>query len=384
MTPAKKRETAEIRLEGEWAVESRINPDQNQALFPTDESVPIAWHDVRRAPFKLYGLYQPQNGPIFRRLPADVAHEVSEKVERLGQECPGGRVRFATDSPYIAISARFRSVGRSSHMTMVSTAGFDLYCDGEWGSRYIREFRMPHDMPDSYAQIIHLPRGGLRAYTVHFPLHSVVETLQIGLKPGAVLKEGPPYRPLKPLVIYGSSIVHGVAASRPGLCYGNILSRMLNIDHTNFGFSGSAKGEARLARYMAQCPMSVFISDYDHNSPDPEHLRETHYPIYQIIREKNERVPYIMVTRPNYWTSIEQTDAILARRDVILQSYIRARDAGDKNVYLIDGMSFFADRHMYDYTVDHVHPNDAGFLRMAEAIGAVVRFAFERGAEQNG
>ena len=359
-------------------MESYVQLDQNLTVTELDESIPLTWYDVRQAPFEIYGLYRPATEAVFRRIPAEVGRVTSEKVDKLGQECPGGRVRFSTDSPYIAIRARFRAVGRSSHMTMVSTAGFDLYCDGEWGSRYIREFRMPHDMHDRYAQIIHLPEGGLRAYTMHMPIHSVVEKLEIGLQPGAVLKPGAKYRPLAPMVIYGSSIVHGVAASRPGLCYTNILSRTLQVDHINMGFSGAAKGEMNLARYMAQLPMSVFVSDYDHNSPDPEALHCTHFAIYETVREKNGQVPYIMVTRPNYWTAIEQRDAVLERRDVILESYLRARQAGDRQVYLIDGMSFFADAHMYDYTVDHVHPNDAGFLRMAEVIGAMVRFALER------
>lgn len=359
-------------------MESYIQLDPNLTVAELDESIPLTWHDVRKPPFAIYGLYRPRSEDVFRRIPEEVGQAVSEKVDKLGRECPGGRVRFSTDSPYIAIRARYRAVGRSSHMTMVSTAGFDLYCDGEWGSRYIREFRMPHDMSDSYAQIIRLPEGGLRSYTLHMPIHSVVETLEIGLCPGAALTEGAKYRPLDPIVIYGSSIVHGVAASRPGLCYTNILSRSLQVDHINMGFSGAAKGEASLARYMAGLPMSLFICDYDHNSPDPEALRRTHFAIYEAIREKKERVPYIMVTRPNYWTAIEQTDAVLERRDVILQSYLRAREAGDRQVYLIDGMGFFADAHMYDYTLDHVHPNDAGFLRMAEVIGAVARFALER------
>ncbi len=179
-----------------------------------------------------------------------------------------------------------------------------------------------------------------------------------------------------PIVIYGSSIVHGTAATRPGLVYPSILSRELNADVRNLGFSGNAKGEEVLARWMAEQPMSVFISDYDHNAPDPEHLAATHYPLYRIIREKNPDVPYIMITRPNYWTNTTGEKDVLRRRDVIMRSYLKAREEGDENVYFIDGSSFFSTKECYDLSVDGTHPNDAGFLRMAEVIAALIRHIF--------
>ena len=62
-----------------------------------------------------------------------------------------------------------------------------------------------------------------------------------------------------------------------------------------------------------------------------------------------------------------------------MESYLRARAAGDKNVYFVDGLSFAYASHQYDYSVDSIHPNDAGFIRMADAIGTVIRHALERG-----
>ena len=358
-------------------MESFINLDKNMVVSKTIGDVEAAWYDVRRAPFKLYGLYQPETEPFFHRLPMDVAMETSEAVYRLSQESAGGRVRFSTDSSFIAIRAKFRVVGRSPHLTLISSAGFDLYMDGEFGTQFVQEFRMPYDMTDSYEQIIRLGGEGMRAYTIHFPVHSVVETLEIGLEPGAAIGGPRPYRDIKPIGVYGSSIVHGTAATRPGYIYPNVLARMLNADVMDIGFSGHAKGEPALGRYMAQLPMSVFVCDYDHNAPTVEHLQATHYPLYEIIREKNPDLPYIMVSRPNFWTCHTEHKVILKRRDVIMRSYLKARELGDENVYFIDGLSFFSGHDQYENTVDHVHPNDAGFQRMAEVIGAVIRHALE-------
>lgn len=357
-------------------MESYINIDKNMLINDTVEGHDIVWYDVRRAPFSLHGFYEPLTEPFFRRLPPDVAAATSDGVDKLSRESAGGRVRFSTNSTHIAVRAKYRVVGRSSHLTLVSTSGFDLYIDGEMGSRFVKEFRMPYDMVDSYSALLTINGGQMRSYTVNFPVHAVVESLEIGLDPNAQLGEARPYRELEPIIFYGSSIVHGTAATRPGLIYPCIVSRELNMDFRNIGFSGMAKGEKAIAEWMATLPMSVFVCDYDHNSPDCAHLEATHHALYETVRAKNPTVPYIMITRPDYWTCINDQAEILRRRDVIMRSYLKAREKGDVNVYFIDGISFFPP-YQYECTMDGVHPNDYGFVKMAESIGSVIRHSLE-------
>lgn len=349
-----------------------VQLDKNMIVERTVGDVEVQWLNVREEPFDLYGLYQPKTEPYFHRLPEAVAKSASPQVEALSQESAGGRVRFSTDSPFVAIRATYRAVGRSPHLTLVSTAGFDLYIDDDFGSRYVREFRMPYDMDDRYEQLVQVGEKKMRSYTVHFPIHSVVETLEIGVAPGSEVEKGAAYRPMDPIVIYGSSIVHGTAASRPGLTYENVISRSLNMDFLNLGFSGNAKAEIPLAEYIATLPMSAFVFDYDHNAPNAEFLQQTHYPFYEAFRRLRPDVPLVMISRPNHWTAQPGADCP-ARRDVVLRSYLKAREQGDRNVYFIDGMSFFADEEMYDCTMDNLHPNDLGFRKMGNHIAAVLR-----------
>ena len=359
-------------------MESYINIDKNMVVNKTIGDTPVLWYDVRKAPFSLHGFYEPLTEPFFRRLPPDVAEATSEGVDKLSRESAGGRVRFSTNSPYIAIRAKFRVVGRSLHLTLISSSGFDLYMDGEFGSRFVKEFRMPYDMVDTYEQLVPLEAEKMRSYTVNFPVHAVVESLEIGLKPEAALAEARPYRNILPVVFYGSSIVHGTAATRPGLTYPAMISRELNIDYKNVGFSGMARGETAIAKWMATLPMSVFVCDYDYNAPSVQHLKDTHFAMYETVRVSQPDVPYIMVTRPDYWARITEQEHILQRRDVIMTSYLKAREMGDKNVYFVDGTSFGIAPHQYDVTVDSVHPNDAGFIRMADSIGTVIRHILEK------
>ena len=61
------------------------------------------------------------------------------------------------------------------------------------------------------------------------------------------------------------------------------------------------------------------------------------------------------------------------RREIIRRTYQKALDSGDKNVYFIDGETFFGDTEREMCTVDDCHPNDIGFLRMADVITPILR-----------
>lgn len=353
--------------------EAYVEVDKNLAIETVVTEPDVRYHDVRRAPFTLYNFEDPANDTIFRRVPADVAEATNPGVAKLAQETAGGRVRFSTDSQYIAIRAEFAVVGRNSHMTLAQSAGFDLYEDTAADSRFIKAFLPPYKMEDGYEQIVRFGSRRMRHFTIHFPLHSRIRNLYVGLQEDATLGEELPYRNRKPIVIYGSSIVHGTGACRPGLCYSNILCRRLNMNVLNYGFSGNAKGEPAIANWLAEKEMSLFISDYDHNAPTPEHLAATHLPLYEAIRAKHPDIPYIMISKPNVATNI--TAANEQRKDIILDTYHHALAAGDRNVYYIDGESFFQGKYEYDCTLDGTHPNDLGYVLMADGIEDTIRLA---------
>ena len=121
-----------------------------------------------------------------------------------------------------------------------------------------------------------------REITINFPLYSSVADLYIGLDETAVLKKSLGYKHKKPIVFYGSSITQGGCASRPGNAYESIISRALQTDYINLGFSGNAKAEDEIAQYIKDLDMSVFIYDYDHNAPNLKHLEDTHQRMFSL------------------------------------------------------------------------------------------------------
>ena len=79
--------------------------DKNMAIPKTVNEPDICFYDVRKPPFDVYGLYNYREEPDFKRMPDAVAETVNPGVKRLNYATAGGRVRFCTDSQYVAIRA---------------------------------------------------------------------------------------------------------------------------------------------------------------------------------------------------------------------------------------------------------------------------------------
>lgn len=286
--------------------------DRNFQVPEYVEKEDLCYYDVKNAPFVVCGVFY-EDGR-FRRLPEKVAKSVSEGVLYLHGNTSGGRIRFMTDSSYVAIHAELDKVEPMPHMP--------LYCD--------------------------------------------VKSVLVGLQNTAQVEKAKPYE--KTVVYYGHSITQGDCASRPGNSYPNILTRRLNADHINLGFSGNCKGEPQLAEYIASLPMQALVMDYDHNAPTKEHLQATHEPFFRIIREKHPNLPVIFLTSTAQARFFDDQEG---RKEVIRRTYENTLDTGDQKVYFIDGS------RIYDgcgaATVEGCHANDLGFWLQVGAVESVLK-----------
>lgn len=325
----------------------------------------VTFYNIQAQPFQVYGVFYREGK--FRRLPESVAAATSSSVHALHANTAGGRVRFRTNSPYVAISAKMENIYKMPHFALTGSAGFDLYSDDGTVNRYVGTFKPPYNIEDGYQGVVELGSAVFRDITIHFPLYSDVTALMIGIAETATLDAPTPYRDRKPIVYYGSSITQGGCASRPGNAYQNIITRLNRIDHINLGFSGSAKAEDAMIDYIKDLEMSLFVYDYDHNAPTPEHLANTHEKMFRAIRAQQPELPIIMLSRPKiYLDESEQK-----RLAIIQTTYQNALAAGDRNVYFIQGSDLMAQTDN-DGTVDGTHPNDYGFHSMARVLGACI------------
>lgn len=344
--------------------------DKNLKVVNVVNRTDVQWYDVRQAPFRLYGLHDAENAnDSFHRIPPQVAETVNEGVIYLNYNTAGARVRFATDSPFIALHCEYKCpMDKWSHMPLTNAQGFDLYCETADGAqRYVTTFLPPADydalayeserdvtVPKPHTDTP-LAQTDMRHYTLNFPPYGTVKNLYVGIKEGCTLAAGNLHRNEgKPVVFYGSSITQGGCSSRPGTTYPAHLSAKYNLDYINLGFSGSARGESSIARYIAGLDMSAFVCDYDHNAPTAQHLRSTLRPFFEIVRAAHPHVPFIFASG----------DISTERQNIIRSEYERARAEGDRNVWHVDGAHLFDGEFAEDATVDTVHPNDLGFYRM--------------------
>ena len=345
--------------------------DKNLAVENTTGLENIVWLDVKEAPFTIHGLFQTEKGKPFLRMPESTAAETSEGVHLLNTNTAGGRIRFRTNSPWIALKAVMPDNGTMPHITMLGQSGFDLYkSDGglyEYAGSFIPENR--HHGYDTWKPT----DGRTHTYTVNMPLYDPVEEVYIGLAADAEIEAPESYALEKPVLYYGSSITQGGCASRPGNAYQALISRRLDADFINLGFSGTAKGETVMCDYLASLDASVFVCDYDHNAPNADHLEATHRPLYEAYRRANPDTPIVFVSKPDFHPGTED----VRRREIILATYHTALAAGDKKVSFVDGARLFDGPFADSCTVDGCHPNDLGFFRMAQKIGDAVEAALK-------
>ena len=339
--------------------------DKNFQL-PKIEEENVCWKDAKFLPFAIYGVFYDEQNGCYRRMPKDVAEKVSEGVCLLSEHTAGGRVRFVTDSQYVAIKCVIPRTGLAWHMTVLNEFGFSLYADNEFCGVF-----GPGDIASlvngkgdfAFLGIKKFQDRKKRELDLYFPMYNGVKELFIGTQEGSFLTAAPNYEQEKRIVFYGSSITQGGCSSRPGNDYVALLGRWLNCDILNLGFSGNAKGELAMAEYIAGLNPDIFVMDYDHNSETAETLAATHYPFYEIIRRLCPFTSIIMISRPDNWWG-ETKD----RRDVIKLSYQKAKSSGDEKVAFIDGSKLFGKFNRDACTVDGTHPNDYGFYCMAKGV----------------
>ena len=336
--------------------------DKNFAVQTEINKTDIRYYDALEDPFRIYGVYYHEGK--FRRLPEEVAKTVSDGVLRLHSHTAGGRLRFRTNSPYVAIVAEMPIIGKMAHFALSGSAGFDIYT----GNVYTTTFIPPFAIQGGYKSLKELGSTQMRDITIHFPLYSEITKLYIGLQENAVVEAPKPYTYEVPIVYYGSSITQGGCASRPGMAYENILSRRMDADHINLGFSGSARGEREIADYISSLNMSMFVYDYDHNSPSIEHYRETYEPMFRKIRDANPDLPIICMGRPQYYLN----DNIRQRLEIIEQTVENSRARGDDKVWMITGPELMSLTDG-EGNVDGCHPTDLGFLSMANALEKMMK-----------
>ena len=336
----------------------------------------INFYNIKDKPFQIYGLYQPYDNEDYKRMPHDVAAKMNDNVKALYKNTSGGRIRFRTDSSKILLRSVLPNKSESIKTAKTGVFCFDLYVDGRYQNVFIHGMMggiKPTDdiseQPENvYDSTIKIGEKKMHDILIHFPLYNDVSDVFVGLEEDALLEEATEYTHQKPVVFYGSSITQGACASHAGNAYHNLLSMWLDTDIVNLGFSAGCKAEVEMAEYLGDLDMSVLVYDYDHNASTVDYLEATHEKAFRIIREKQPSLPIILTTCADRCFKSKTQK----RKEIIYNTYKNAVNAGDNNVYFLDGQRFYESVGVDYCTVDDTHPNDLGFYLMAKAVGEVL------------
>jgi len=323
------------------------------------------------APLQIHGLFAGSLPDHFFRLPPALDSVLPEPLVDRARHPAGGRIRFRTDAPEITVRMALDTLTVDWAIAMCGSAAM-VAAVGMGKSLRYAGLVCPKQYDEMTPSLTLRKEPKMEDVTLFLPRNERLHAVTIEVPDGARVEAPTPYAVPEPIVFYGSSITEGGCASRVTNAYPALLSKWLNADTLNLGFSGAAKGELPLAEYIAGLKMSAFVYDYDHNAPTPGDLAATHGPFFRKIRQRQPGLPILILSRPDFDSNPADS---AARRDIVRRTAENAAAAGDAHTFFVDGQTFFGPADRADCTVDQCHPNDLGFYRMAEAIYPILKKA---------
>ncbi|WP_390597223.1 SGNH/GDSL hydrolase family protein [Bacteroides sp. f07] len=332
----------------------------------------IVYHDA--ANFPLLGKATNYAGARYERFPDSLKNISRAPLWNLSRNSAGMAIRFRSNSTRIAVKWKTLFDNHMNHMTDVGVKGLDLYClqkNGSW--RFVNSARPAQKMTQT--TIIENMKPEEREFMLYLPLYDGVSSLSIGIDSLSVIGQPMVDCPVreKPVVFYGTSILQGGCASRPGMAHTNIISRRLNRECINLGFSGNALLDLEVAEMMAEIDASVFVLDFAPNA-SVEQIKERMAVFYQTIRDKHPKVPILFIEDPVFTHAL--FDEMIAhevedRNRAVNEVFNTLKKKGEKNMYLVRSSKMLGEDG--EATVDGVHFTDLGMMRYADLVCPVIR-----------
>ncbi len=325
----------------------------------------LEWYDARK--FNVEGLgFRDVKSP-FDRLPARAEGVVRQAVWDLSRDSSGVLVRFTANAT--ALHARWTLTGKTlagPTITATASSGLDLYAKTDAGRWHWLGIGRPTKFPVNTDALASGLPSGRREYMIYLPLRNAVTALEIGVPKGSAIERAPSRAAgSKPIVFWGTSITHGISASRPGMTHVAILGRLFNREVINLGFSGNGRMEPEVTKFVAELDPAVFVLDCLPNMAAKD-IHERAEACVKTLRAAHPKTPILLVEDRNY-------------ADSFLNSSRRERNetnhAAMRAVYArlqhekVSGLHYLKADHLLgedgEATIDGSHPTDLGFMRQA-------------------
>ena len=285
---------------------------------------------------------------------------VSDNVDILKTHPSGLNIIFRTNSRNIKLKAILAGPAYMSHMTSVGTIGFSLYVlnNNKWA--FLGSTKVLNK--EYTANMISNMDKKMRTYRIYFPLYQELKEAYVGVD------EKSKFEFIKPkmdnLVIYGTSISQGGCATRPGMDYGAILGRLLNLNVINLGFSGSCKIEEVMTDELNKIDKRYLILELESNSPSYEHMK-THLTYMLDHLENKDKFDIYLISH------FADTEVLVNKNLKKYREGFRELQRSFPYVKFIDGEKLTKSLG-YEGTVDGVHMTDLGFYDLARKLAKII------------
>jgi lysophospholipase L1-like esterase len=318
--------------------------------------------------FPLYGKISEQTETRYERLPAALRNVSRPPVWVLGKNTAGLFLRFRTNSTTIGLTWSLYENHIMSHMALTGIKGFDLYCYENDGWRFVNSAQPAANAMDNTTLVIVNMDDREKEMMLYFPLYDGVTALQIGIDSTATIAPPAIATPMreKPVICYGTSILQGGCASRPGMVHTSILSRRFNREFINLGFSSNGQLDYEIAELIASREAALIILDFVPNA-SVQQMQERMEKFYSIIRTKQPLTPILFVEDPPFpsgkYNRMLQRE-IEDKNTTVREICDRIKAQGDTHIEFIPQGDIIGTDN--EATVDGVHFTDLGFMRYAD------------------
>ncbi|MBP5408053.1 MAG: SGNH/GDSL hydrolase family protein [Bacilli bacterium] len=295
----------------------------------------------------------------FKRLHNNIF--ISDNVSVLMKHPSGINTIFTTNSSTIKIKAKLAGAAYMSHMTAVGTIGFSLYVLKKNKWVFIGATKVNSD--DYVSTVIKNMDKKLNTYRLYFPLYQELKEAYVGVDINSKFN----FERVKMdnLVLYGTSISQGGCAARPGMDYGAILGRMLNLNVINLGFSGSCKIEENMVQILNDIDKKYLILELESNSPGYDHMKEHLSYMLENLKDKDKFDIYL-ISRFSDGETLVNTNLKKYRKG------FRELQMSFPYVKFLNGEELTKELG-YEGTVDGAHMTDLGFYHLALKLAKIIK-----------